>query len=93
VSVHTAPPPVDLLTAATNYVRPYLDRSIPVSERLRTLWAAVVAARDLAARDVVEGEFTQLARDTGLAAALGRHADDDLRHVIHWALHDQNPFC
>jgi hypothetical protein len=71
----TAPfaPPigVDLLTQAADYVRPLLDRSNLIGDRVRALWAAVVTARGLAASDVVEGEFLQLARDTGLVADLG----------------------
>lgn len=88
------PPPtgIDLVTQAANYVRPLLNRSNPLGERLRTLWAAVVATRDLGAFDVVEGEFLQLARDTGLVADLGTRADADLRHVISWAMLNQNPF-
>lgn len=80
------------MTQAADYVRPLLDRSTPVGERLRTLWAAIVAARDLGASDVVEKEFLQLARETGLVADLGRHADADLRHVIRWGMLNQNPF-
>jgi hypothetical protein len=83
---------IDLLTQATDYVRPLLDRSKSLGERLRTLWAAVVAASDLGASDVVEGEFLRLAGDTGLAADLGSRADVDLRHIIRWALLEQNPF-
>lgn len=83
---------LDSLTQAVDYVRPLLDRSSPLSVRLRTIWAAVVAARDLGASDVVEGEFLQLARDTGLMADLGSRANVDLRHVIRWAMLDQNPF-
>ena len=86
------PPAIDLLTHATVYLRPYLDRSVPVGDRLRNLWAAVFAARDLAACELVENEFLQVARDAGLAIDLGRHADDDLRHVIRWAMLGQNPF-
>jgi hypothetical protein len=81
-----------LLTHAADYVRPFLDRSYPLSERLQALWAAVVAARDVGASDVVEAEFLQLARDVGLFADLGSHAADDLRHVIRWAMLDQCPF-
>jgi hypothetical protein len=92
----TIPPlpgePIDLLAAAANCVRPLLDPSYPVSERLRTLWAAVVAARDLGASDVVETTFLRLARDGGLYADLGHRAETDLRHVIRWAMLDQNPF-
>jgi hypothetical protein len=84
--------PIDLLAAAANYVRPLLDPSYPVTERLRTLWAAVVAGRELASSDVVETTFLRLARDEGLYADLGHRADADLRHVIRWAMLDQNPF-
>jgi hypothetical protein len=81
-----------LLTQATTYVRPFLDRSNPIGERLQALWAAVVAARNVGASDVVEAEFLQLARDVGLFADLGRHAGADLGHVIRWAMLNQNPF-
>jgi hypothetical protein len=46
----------------------------------------------LGATDVVEEEFLRLARDSGLYADLGSHADADLRHIIRWAMLDQNPF-
>jgi len=52
----------------------------------------VVATRDLGACDVVEGEFLKLGRDTGLVADLGRRDDDDVEHIIRWAMLDQNPF-
>jgi hypothetical protein len=83
---------VDLLAQAAEHARPHLDRSKPLGERLRALWAAVVAARDFGASDVVAQEFLQLARDTGLFTDLGRCADADLRHVIRWAIRDLNPF-
>jgi hypothetical protein len=82
----------DLLTAAVAQVRPRLECADTIGDRLRTLWAAVVAARDLGASDLVEDEFLRLAREAGLAADLGRHADADLRHVIHSAMLDINPF-
>jgi hypothetical protein len=87
-----SPPAIDLLTLAADYVRPLLGRSSPLGERLQTLWAAVVAARDIGASEVVEAEFLRLARDSGLFADLGRHANADLRHVIRWAMLNQNPF-
>jgi hypothetical protein len=83
---------LDLVAQAADYVRPHLDRSKPIGERLRALWAAVVAARDFGASDVIEEEFLRLARDTGLSAELGHSADADLRHVIRWAIRDLNPF-
>jgi hypothetical protein len=85
-------PAIDLIDRATKYVKPFLDCSIPVSNRVRNLWAAVFAARDLGASDVIEDEFMRLARDTGLARDLGRRADEDLRHVIRLAMLGRNPF-
>jgi hypothetical protein len=81
----------DLLSAAVAQVRPHMERGT-VGDRLRTLWAGVTAAGDLAAADAIQVEFMTLARDTGLAADLGHHADADLRHVIRWAMLGQNPF-
>jgi hypothetical protein len=86
------PAAVDLLAQAIEHVRPHLDRAISTKERVCNLWAAVVAARDLGASDVIYDEFLRLGYDTGLATDLGRHADEDLRHVIRWALLDRNPF-
>ena len=80
------------LSQALNYVRQRLDPALPVGDRLRMFWAAVVAARDLGASDVVESEFIQLARDTGLHRELGRNADADLRHIFRLALLGSNPF-
>jgi hypothetical protein len=85
-------PATDLIESAAKYVQPYLDCSIPVSDRVRNLWAAIVAARDMGASDVIEREFMRLAHDTGLARDLGRHADEDLRHVIRLAMLGRNPF-
>jgi hypothetical protein len=82
----------DLLEQAIDFVRPRLDCSLPISDRLETLWAASVAARDLGSADVIENEMIRLAYETGLAGDLGRHAEQDLRHVIRWAMLDLNPF-
>ena len=85
-------PPRDLLGQATKYVRRQLDPSLPAGQRIRLLWVGVVAARDLAADDVLELEFPHLASDCGLTADLGRHGKEDVRHVIRWALLGRNPF-
>jgi hypothetical protein len=82
----------DLLTQAVVQVRPYLDRAIPVGDRVRNLWAGVIAAQGLGAADAVEEEFLRLSYETGLAADLGRHAAEDLRHVVSWAMRRMNPF-
>jgi len=90
-ALFASPAAIDLLTDAIAYARPCLLGGDPAG-RLRTLWAAVVAAREFGADDVVHGEFLKLAHDVGLAADLGRHADVDLHHVIRWAIIDLNPF-
>ena len=93
MSAHFPPPnPVDLLSQAREHVRPHLDRSQPVTYRLRALWAATTAAVACGAIDVVEAEFLDLARDTSLIADLGRHGEADARHVIRAAMLGTNPF-
>jgi hypothetical protein len=87
-----SPEAIDLLTRAVEHVRPVLDRRRPLRDRLRDLWAAVAAASDLGARDVVEEDFLALALDTGLSADMDNHHDADLRHVIAWALAGRDPF-
>jgi hypothetical protein len=82
----------DLLTQAAARARMYIDRSKPIGERLRVLWAAVIASRDFGASDVIEEAFLQVARDTEPFAELGSRADIELRHVIRWAIRDLNPF-
>jgi hypothetical protein len=89
------PASVDLLGQAVEKARALLsNRTIPVGDRLITFWAVAKVARDFAAWDVHDSELLRLARETGLAADLGRHAvDEDLRHVISWAWHGTNPFA
>jgi len=83
---------IDLFAQAIEHVRRDLDRSTPLSQRIRTFWAAIKAARDLGASDVVECDFAQLAAETGLTADLGRHAGETIEHLTRWALLERNPF-
>jgi len=89
------PATVDLLGAAIARTAKYLDRSISVVGRVRSLWAAVATASviNAAADDVLEDEFIKLARQTGLTADLGAHGAGDVRHIVRWGLVDRNPFC
>jgi hypothetical protein len=92
MTAHVAPPPVaDLLAHAIEYTRAELGRATSVRERVRIFWAAVAAARNLAASDVVRDEFLLLAVDTGLARDLP-HADETIPHLIRWGLFARNPF-
>lgn len=87
---HVPPPaPVDLLDQAIDHVRPHLDCSVPLVKRARVFWAAVAAARNLGAADVVEADFAQLAADTGLSRDLRR---EDLQHLLRWGQLNRNPF-
>jgi hypothetical protein len=81
-----------LSRVATHAALRISNRSVPLKIHLRLFWAYAKAARDLGASDVVEVEFLELARNTGLAADLGRHADEELRHVLRWAARGLNPF-
>jgi hypothetical protein len=92
-----AEPRVDLLTQAIEIVRPELERSKPLKERVEIYWSAVAAASNLAAADIVREEFWRLAIETGLANDLRQHADlynsgKTLEHVLRWGLLRRNPF-
>jgi hypothetical protein len=93
VSAPFAPPrAIDLLANAIEFTRCELDRAKPINDRVRIFWAAVVAARNLGATDVVRDEFNQLANDLGLFADLGKPAEKTIEHVIRWGLFARNPF-
>ena len=89
--------PLDLLGQAIRIVRPQLERSKPVKERVEIYWSAIAAASDLAAADVVRDDSLDLATQTGLADDLRQHADlyhtdKTLEHVLRWGLLRRNPF-
>jgi hypothetical protein len=87
-----ASPWADLLTQAIDCVRRQLGPSLSAAQRIRLFWAGVIAARDLASSDVLEQEFLRLGRDCRFTANLGRHGDEDMAHVVRWALLGRNPF-
>jgi hypothetical protein len=68
---------VDVLSQAIEHVRAKLDPASPIHERIRAFWAAVVAARDLGASDIVHDAFHQLAVSTELSCR--SHAPSALR--------------
>jgi hypothetical protein len=88
------PPPVPsvpLLDTILESVRADLALPLPPHKRIRLFWAGVMAARDLAATDIITHEFTAIATASGLQTAIGRHGDDDLDHVLRWALRGLDP--
>src|SRR6516165_7419758 len=95
--IKAPPATVDLRTQAIEIVRPQLERSKPLKERVEIYWAAIAAANSLAAADILREEFLRLAKDSGLAADLKQHADlyhsdKTLEHVLRWGLLRRNPF-
>jgi hypothetical protein len=98
-----SPQPVDLLEQAIANARPML-RDGPTKARVRILWAAARAARQLAAEDQVHAAFMALAVEVGLIDRrgywlgedvrpdIGRHGRQDIAHVLTWALRNRNPF-
>lgn len=87
-----APHGMSQLDQAIAKVRPKLERPAPAAARILILWAAAKHARGLAAQDILVDEFMKLAVETGLAAQLGRHPDQDIAHVLAWAVMGRNPF-
>ena len=72
-------------------------RSKPLKQRVEIYRAAIAAAIELAAVDVLRDEFLRLAEQSGLAADLKQHADlyhsdKTLEHVLRWGLLRRNPF-
>lgn len=86
------PRAVDLLAEAIEHVRQYLDRQLPIKDRARAFWAGILTARrmNVAVPDVLEQEFNELARVTGLTADIGRQCryphdgQKDIDHLIRW---------
>ena len=85
-------PSKDLLAEALTRFCRRIGRPGAPKDRVRALWAAVVAARDLGASDVIENAFIELAQELGLEADLGRHGAEDVRHVVRWGLLGRDPF-
>ena len=83
---------VDLLDATIEVLRPQLDRKFPIKQRIRIFWATARAARNYSASDIVQSEFMQFARETGLISDLGRHGEEDAQHLLNWAMRALNPF-
>jgi hypothetical protein len=67
----------------------------PVKVRLRLFWQAVKAARGKADDDELRRQFMDIARSSGLVAAVhavSHHGEEDTRHVLDWALKNRDPW-
>jgi hypothetical protein len=61
-------------------------------ERLRLLWRVAQAARGKACEAELRRQFLDRARKSGLTAAIGRHGEEDVAHVVNWALRGRDPW-
>ena len=96
-------PAVDLLAQAISRIRPMLAAGT-TKHRIRLLWAAANAARNLGAWDVLHDAFMGLAVEVNLIDGNGWWTGDDVRrsvrrfgaedvsHAITWALRGWTPF-
>jgi hypothetical protein len=100
-----APTTIDVLgQVIENARRKIADRAMPTKTRVQWLWSYAKASRGVAASDVLQAEFMQLAIEVGLISANGYwmpndvrtserwHGREDIEHVIRWALHGLDPF-
>ena len=55
------------------------------------VWAGAKAASDMAPADIIIRKFLQLAFDAGITK-LGRHGEQDIKHIIDWAIKGHDPF-
>jgi hypothetical protein len=63
-----------------------------VKLRLRKLWLTAMAARDKGDHTDLRRQFIEYARTSGLIADIGRHGEEDVRHVVDWGLRGMNPW-
>lgn len=70
--------------------RRYIFQAKTPGARLRALWAGAKHATSIATHHEVLARFTALGAE--FHKQLGRHADEDVRHVVSWATHGRDPF-
>jgi len=82
----------DIVFEITTHLASELRRDIPVAIRIKTFWAWAEALRYVAPQEQIKQQFTALAKQSGLIIDLGHHGEEDVRHVLDWALRGLNPF-
>jgi hypothetical protein len=83
----------DIVVEITTHLANELSRDTPVTMRVKIFWARAEALRQVASHPQITRAFFALAKRSGLIADLGRHGDEDVRHVLDWALRGRIPFC
>jgi hypothetical protein len=82
----------DIVIEITAHLANELRRDIPVGMRVMIFWALAEALRHTATHEQIKQQFTALAKQSGLITDLSHHGDEDVRHVLDWALLGRNPF-
>jgi hypothetical protein len=82
----------DIVIEITAHLARELRRDIPVGMRIKVFWARAEALKHAAPHDQIKRAFLPLAKRSGLIADLGPHGDEDVRHVLDWALRGRVPF-
>ena len=82
----------DIVVEIAAHLVSELCRDIPVATRIKIFWARAEALRQAAPHKRIEQAFFALAKRSGLITDLGHHGDEDVRHVLSWALRGRVPF-
>jgi hypothetical protein len=82
----------DIVIEITAHLANELRRDIPLGMRVKIFWARAEALRQAAPHQQIKQAFFALAERSGLIADLGPHGEEDVRHVLDWALLGRNPF-
>lgn len=82
----------DIVIEIAAHLASELRREIPRNMRIKIFWARAESLRQAAPHKQIKQAFFALAKESGLIADLGHHGDDDVRHVLDWALLGRIPF-
>ena len=82
----------DIIIEITAHLARELRRDIPVGMRIKIFWARAESLRQAAPHKQIKQQFMALAKQSGLITDLGHHGDEDVRHVLSWALRGRVPF-
>jgi hypothetical protein len=82
----------DIVVEITTHFAGELRRDTPIAVRIRIFWAHAEALREVASHPQITRAFFALAKRSALIADLGPHGEEDVRHVLDWALRGRIPF-
>ena len=82
----------DIVVEITAHLARELCRDIPVGMRIKIFWARAESLRQAAPHKQIKQQFMALAKQSGLITDLGHYGDEDVRHVLDWALLGHVPF-